>query len=208
MPTDHACQAAAEEAARGITPVRALLSPAHAAPAPRPAADDEDVPVMIRQYLGGGFSPGREANGSSAAEAPSPEPVGTAAGGAVLLTFLEGLRADLGGTLVEWYAELMVRVPHALSVVATVAPELEPPGEPSEWKVLSELKTLGQELLTVLARLRPNDRVSQLSWRLALVEDAFAGALRRLDVPPGVSARAAADVAAAAGSLFGMQRQP
>lgn len=213
MPTDHACQAASEEAARGITPVRALLAPVEE-PSPAPAApqeDEEDVPIVIRQFLDPGASrqqQPRDRNSSVTPPTPSrPEPATTAMGGVVLLTVLDGLRADLNGTLVEWYAELMVRIPHSLALPATVAPDLQPPPQPSEWQVLADLKNVGQELLTVLGRLRPNDRVSQLSWRLALVEDAFSGALRRLDIPVDTAARSAADVAAAAGSLFGLQRQ-
>ncbi|MGP3968670.1 hypothetical protein [Streptomyces sp. 6N223] len=201
MPTDHACHAAAQEAARGITPVRVVLAPARRPPAPRP--QDEDVPIVIRQYLdpGGIYAHEREAPGSAA-----PEPTSTAMGGIVLVTFLDGLRADLTGVIAEWYADLLVRIPHALSVPATMAPELEPPGEPSEWAALSELKKLGEELLTVIARVPPSDRMNQLSWRLSLVEDSFSGALRRLDVPVEVSVDSAAEVASAAGSLFGMQR--
>jgi hypothetical protein len=205
VPTDHACQAAAEQAARGITPVRAVLAPPLPAPAPRPP--EEDIPIVIRQYLDPGGAYAREEETPATADPPEPEPVGTAMGGVVLITFLDGLRTDLTGSIAEWYAELMIRIPHALSLAATMAPEMRPPRMPSEWQAMAELKKLGEELLTVIARMRPEDRVNQISWRLALVEDTFAGALRRLDIPVDLSVRSATDVAAAALSMFGMQRQ-
>jgi hypothetical protein len=203
VPTDHACLAAAEEAARGITPVRAVLAPVGRPPAPRPLEDD--VPIVIRQYLDPGGVYGHERETAETGPA-TPEPADTATGAVVLAMFLDGLRADLMGTIAEWYAELLIRVPHALSVPAAMAPEQEPPPAPSEWQALTELKKLGEELLTVIARVPPNDRVNQLSWRLSLAEDAFAGALRRLDVPVEVSVASAAEVSAAGGSLFGLQR--
>jgi hypothetical protein len=184
-----------------------VLAPARRRAVPR---EEESVPIFIRQYLdpsgayeseGGDDDPPEPGNGNRSVERAS-----ATTGGVVLLAFLEGLRADLAGGLVDWYAELLVRVPHALGLPAAVAPELTPPAEPSEWQALAELKSLAQELLGAIAGLRPNERVSQLSWRLALVEDAFAGALRRLDVPVETAARSAADVGAAAGLLFGLRR--
>ncbi|MCF6523763.1 hypothetical protein [Streptomyces sp. JJ36] len=198
MPTDHACQAAADEAARAITPVRGVLAPA----APTPASAQESVPVVLRQYYGDG---GSGAGTPEATEAPPPEPAGTAMGAVVLHLVLDGLRADLSGSLVGWYARLPVRVPHAVGAPAAAAPELEPPAVPGEWEALGELKFRGQELLTLLADRGRTERVSELGWRLALVEDAFAGGLRRLEVPAATAVRCAAQVSAAAGSLFGVQ---
>jgi hypothetical protein len=196
VPTDHACHAAAEQTAHGITPVRALLVPVRHSPEPPP--QDEDIPIVIRQYLDphGVYARNREEDKAAAQERRAPEPVSPAMGGGVLVTFLDGLRADLGGGIAEWYAELRGRIPRVLS------------SAPSEWQVLDELKKLGEEVVTVLARIHRDDRVNQLSWRLDLVEDAFAGALRRLDIPLDTSASSAADVATAASSLFGMRRRP
>jgi hypothetical protein len=207
VPTDHACQAAAAEAARAIAPVRGLLAPVPDA-APEWPEDGEDVPIVIRQYLDpSGSLAARRAAERSAREAMSLSvtPVRAATGAVILLTFLDGLRADLVGSLVDWYADLLIRVPHALGSPAAAAPELKPPPEPGEWEAMGELKNSAQDLLTVLAGHRAN-HVSALIWRLALVEDTFAGGLRRLDVPVDASVLSAAEVAAATGSLFGITR--
>ncbi|HEX5565464.1 MAG TPA: hypothetical protein VFY14_00730, partial [Streptomyces sp.] len=110
MTTDHACQAAAEQAARGVAPVRAALMSAHR-PAPRQDADD-----------------------------PSVEPVGTPMGAAALLTFLDGLRADLGGAMVDWYSTLAVQFPRTLGAPAAAGAAGLPHARlPNGWQSLADL---------------------------------------------------------------------
>jgi len=90
VPTDYACQAAAEQAAHGIAPVRALLAPSNRS-APQ---QQEEVSVVIRSFLGSD-APGRP----PANDDVYVEPVAAPVGAAVLLSFLDGLRADLSGAL-------------------------------------------------------------------------------------------------------------
>ncbi|MTE19414.1 hypothetical protein F0L17_09795 [Streptomyces sp. TRM43335] len=199
MPTDYACQAAAEQAARGIAPVRA-----HLVPAQRNAPQQqEEVSVVIRSFLG------PDASGRPPADNAPPrvEPVDPYTGAAVLLGFLDGLRADLSGALVDWYSSVHTDLPLTLG-----APGAEQRGRtsarvPNGWQTLSDLQTNAQDVLTVLSN-RPGGQVgpAELSWRLALLEDVFAGALRRMGVPDGTSVESAAELTSAAGSLFGLSR--
>lgn len=135
------------------------------------------------------------------------DPVGRPAGAAVLLAFLDGLLADLSGTLSNWHAGLGQRIGGALGVLAgTDGHGLPQGGRYAQGSVQGR----AQDVLTVLAdpsRLGPA-RAGDLSDRLRLVEDAFAGALRRMAVPPEESVVCAAELAVAAGSLFGIHRSP
>lgn len=65
-----------------------------------------------------------------------------------------------------------------------------------------------QELLTDLADRSRLGRPGELSRKLELVEDAFAGALRRMVVPGEASVRCAAGLSEAVGSLFGLRPSP
>ncbi|SFC22049.1 hypothetical protein [Streptomyces aidingensis] len=199
MTTDHACQTAAGEAARGIDPVRAVLAPG------RPRTRASAVPVVIRAYLDSDSADGPDGTSRQEDMLP-PDPATPAMGAAMLLTMLDGLQADLSGALLSWYAELPVRVPHGLGAPSPSAPGVEPPREPNEWQVLGTLRGSAQELLTALSQRPRAEGFNELSWRLAMLEDVFAGALRRMNVPAEISVRAAADVAQAAGSLFGLGR--
>ncbi|GAA2456422.1 hypothetical protein [Streptomyces macrosporus] len=199
MPTDYACQAAAEQAARGVAPVRALLVPAQ-----RPAPpQQEEVSVVIRSFLGSD-GPARPPAPDNAP--PRIEPVGAPVGAAVLLSFLDGLRADLGGALVDWYSTIPTQLPLTLG-----APGAEPGQSaarlPNGWQTLNDLQANAQDVLTVLAS-RPRGQVgpAELNWRLALLEDVFAGALRRMGIPDDTSVECAAELTSATGSLFGLNR--
>lgn len=198
MPTDYACQAAAEQAARGIAPVRA-----HLVPTRRSAPQQEEVSVVIRSFLG--------ADGAARPPAgdapPRVEPVDPYTGAAVLLGFLDGLRADLGGALVDWYSSIPADLPLTLGAPGAERPGRPPARVPNGWQTLADLQASAQDVLTVLSS-RPGGQVgpAELSWRLALLEDVFAGALRRMGVPDGTSAECAAQLTGAAGSLFGLNR--
>lgn len=173
MPTDHACQAAAELAGQSLAPVRA--------------------------FLAAGYPSG----------APDQESDAQSAGAGGLLVFLDGVHADLTGALAGWHAAVGDRLPAVLGV--PVAGTQGPPiRQPAGWEALTLVQGRAQEVLTVLAGWSRNGpvRSGDLSWRLALVEDAFAGALRRIAVPQETSVRCAAEMAAAAGSLFGLRPPP
>ncbi len=172
---------------------------------PRPRANA--VPVVIRAYLDSDPADGSDGQRRPEETLP-PEPATTVMGANMLLTILDGLQADLNGALLSWYAELPVRVPHGLGAPSPSAPGVEPPRDPNEWQVLGTLRSSAQELLTALSRRPRAEGFNELSWRLAMLEDVFAGALRRMNVPAEVSVPAAADVALAAGSLFGLKRPP
>ncbi|MFP8959914.1 hypothetical protein ACLIYP_04960 [Streptomyces nanhaiensis] len=202
MPTDYACQAAAEQAARGIAPVRALLLPAQRS-AP---AQQEEVSVVIRSFMGpgaGGRPPAPEDS------APRVEPVGAPMGAAVLLSFLDGLRADLSGALVDWYSSIPAQLPVTLGASGAEPSDRSPARLPNGWQSLADLQSNAQDVLTVLSS-RPRDGQqvgpAELSWRLALLEDAFSGALRRMGIPDQPAADCAAELTVATGSLFGLNR--
>ncbi|MDB1088098.1 hypothetical protein PJ985_11030 [Streptomyces sp. ACA25] len=200
MPTDHACQAAVEQAVRGLAPVRAQLAPP---PPPEDGQDDGELPASLRMYLGD--------SGERRPPAPGrrpPPPVNRAQAGSALLTFLRGVQADLSGSLAGWYAGLHYELSLDLDLPSAAA---EPGARPSnEWQALAEVQKACDELLTLLANRPSHDpvRSGELSWRLALVEDVFAGALRRMGIPGGTSVRCSAELAAAAGSLFGIRTAP
>ncbi|MGK5450548.1 hypothetical protein [Streptomyces radiopugnans] len=202
MPTDYACQAAAEQAARGIAPVRALLLPAQRS-AP---AQQEEVSVVIRSFLGPDAAGRPPAPDDSA---PRVEPVSAPMGAAVLLSFLDGLRADLSGALVDWYSSIPAQLPATLGAPGAESPGQSPARLPNGWQSLADLQSNAQDVLTVLAS-RPRDGQqvgpAELSWRLALLEDVFSGALRRMGIPDQPAADCAAELTAATGSLFGLNR--
>ncbi|GAA1913055.1 hypothetical protein GCM10009716_23420 [Streptomyces sodiiphilus] len=203
MPTEHACLAAAEQAARGIAPVKALLAP----PTSRPSAQQgEPVPVVIRAFLEP--TPTRPSDYPPPPSEAPPEPVTPAVGATMLLVFLNGLQADLTGQMVDWYAGLPTRIPEALGAPVAAAQGRSPVRPPNEWQAMADLRNSAMDVLTALAdrpRKGPHGP-GELHWRLALVEDVFAGALRRLAVPPDTSVGCSADLASAAGPLFGIQR--
>jgi hypothetical protein len=132
---------------------------------------------------------------------------GRADGAAGLLAFLDGLHAELGGALTPWHAGVGERIRGALDVPVPGARGAAPAPQPYGWQALALVRSRAEEVLTALAR-RPHGRpagAADLARRLELVEDAFADALRRLGVPAGEAAHCAAEVAAAAGSLFGVR---
>ncbi|MCC3650521.1 MULTISPECIES: hypothetical protein [Streptomyces] len=194
MPTDYACQAAAERAARGITPVRDILVPF------RPQQQQEDVPVVLRSYLGVQSNGGP--NGGGPAAHP---PVSTNMGAAVLLVFLDGLRSEMSGVLSEWYADLAVRLPQTLG--APAAGGQAPARQPGGWQTMADLQNSAQEVLTDLSG-RARGGPGALNVRLALVEDTLSGALRRMNVPADVAIGSAGELVVSAGSLFGLQTRP
>ncbi|MBM4791832.1 hypothetical protein HXP44_07130 [Streptomyces sioyaensis] len=123
-----------------------------------------------------------------------------AAGATAVVILLDGLHAELRGTLAAWHATLGDRLP------ATLGPaRAEGAGG---WEVLAHVQSKAREVLVSLAAQAGDGAfgASQLMRRLALVEDAFAGALRRIAVPDETSVRCAADLAAAVGALFGLVR--
>jgi hypothetical protein len=193
---------AADQAALAINPVRAVLVPA-------PPEEPEDaLPVMLRNYYGEPQAGRRDGTGQNAPRRATPPPAGVAMGAHVLLIALDGLRADLAGSLAGWYAELATRLPTTLGVPDAEVPGRRPPRLPGEWDALTDLRLGAQDVLTALAGHRRADQggPGALSWRLALVEDAMAGMLRRTGVPAETAVRCAAELAAAAGPLFGLSR--
>lgn len=191
---------AADHAAQAIDPIRALLVPA-------PPQEREDVlPVMLRNYYG--QAPAEAAGPDGDRTAAAPPPAGVAMGAQVLLITLDGLRAELAGSLVNWYAELPGRLPAAIGVPGGGRPGGETPRPPNEWDALTDLRLGAQDVLTALAGHPRGDRrgPEALSWRLALVSDTVAGILRRTGVPAETAARCAAELEAAARPLFGLSR--
>ncbi|NBM18913.1 hypothetical protein GUY61_25620, partial [Streptomyces sp. GC420] len=171
MPTDYACQAAADLAARSLNPLRDHLD-------------------------AGGPGDGRGRYSGSPTD-----------GAAGLLTFLDGLYAELSGTLTGWHSTVGNRVCGALGLPLPGAEGVAPARQPSGWEALSLVQSRSEEILTALAN-RPRSGpvgAAGLTRRLELVEDAFAGALRRLGVAVEDAVYCAADLAAAAGSLFGLR---
>jgi hypothetical protein len=204
VPTDHACRMAADQAALAVDPVRAVLVP------PPPSEEPEDVlPVTLRNYYGeAGGSDAAGPGGRRPAAVAAPPPAGVAMGAHVLLIALDGLRAELAGSLAAWYAELAVRLPVTLGVPDAAEPGRRPARLPGEWDALTDLRLGAQDVLTALAGHRRADQggPGALTWRLALVEDAMAGILRRTGVPAGTAVRCAAELEAAARPLFGLSR--
>jgi len=167
VPTEHACQSAAELAAQHLDSLRPFLQPGH---------------------------PQGEGTGGIG-EWPL--------GASVLLVVLAGLQADRPGELTHWHARAGDRIREAL--VLPAGPEgLRPGRQPRGWEALALLQQKAQELLTDLANGSSLGRPGELSRQLALVEDAFAGVLRRMAVPGEAATRCAAALAEAAGSLFGL----
>ncbi|MFE9093529.1 hypothetical protein [Streptomyces sp. NPDC007264] len=192
MPTDYACQTAAEQAARAIAPVYALLAPER----DRPPAEDEAMPVVLRSYLG---TPDRFPGRRRALEPPA---VNTSMGAAVLLLFLDGVRAELTGSMAHWHATLPRRLSDALGVPGASSGRPRAGG----WQSTAELQKGAEEVLTDLVGRARGGPVgpADLTARLVLIEDVVSGALRRMSVPPDAGIRCAAELSAAAGSLFGV----
>ncbi|MEU9339389.1 hypothetical protein AB0D49_40670 [Streptomyces sp. NPDC048290] len=196
MTTDHACQEAARRAAGAISAVRAVL-PAPELPAEEPEpGPDQDLPVVLRQYLGVPERPARPV-----ALEPPPEPVLPAVpdsvGAVVLLLFLEGMRSEMTGTLSVWYASLARRLPEVLSTSSD---------EPwtRNWDGVTALKTGAHEVLTALMGVGSGTASSALAARMALVEDVLCGAFRRLSVPCSAAGRCARELHDATASLYGL----
>ncbi|MFD5157078.1 hypothetical protein ACFWMJ_03225 [Streptomyces hawaiiensis] len=175
MPTEHACRSAAELAAQHLDSLRPFLQPGH-------------------PHGGGPGGIGDWPLGASA-----------------LLVVLAGLQADQPGELTLWHAHAGDRIREALGLPGVgglpgAGTEGLRPGRPPQgWEALALVQQKAQELLTDLADGSRLGRPGELSRQLALVEDAFTGALRRMAVPQEASARCAAALAEAAGSLFGLR---
>ncbi|MGY1583056.1 hypothetical protein [Streptomyces sp. MN13] len=194
MPTDHACRAAAEQAARCLTPVRAVLVPADDGDPP-PA---EVMPVVLRNYLGGNARP--PAPRASAGRRPAP--VGLATGAVVVRLCLDGLAAETAGALTAWHADLGRRLRELLTGPGSTGRQAD------AWQPLTDLQHRAHEVLTVMAdpgRGGPAGPRS-VAARFDLLEDAVSGVLRRMAVPPDTAAVCAGALAGAAGSLFGLAR--
>ncbi|MCF4138977.1 hypothetical protein L1856_22850 [Streptomyces sp. Tue 6430] len=171
MPTDHACQSAADAVAHGLRPILDRLGEP---PGP-----------------GGGF---RRHRGSRVD------------GVAGLLTFLDGLCAELNGTLAGWHSTVGNRIRGDLGLPG--ADDIAPTAttRPSGWEALGLVQRRADEVLTALSGRSHGG--AGLPRRLELVEDAYAGALRRLGVRAEDSVHCAAELAAATGSLFGVRPAP
>lgn len=169
MPTEHACQAAAELAAEHLHLLRPFLSSGH-------------------PYAGGTGGIGDWPLGASA-----------------LLVVLDGLQADRPGELTLWHACVGDRIREAFGLPVAGAEGLRPGRQPRGWEALGLVQQKAQELLTELAGGSRLGRPGELSRQLALVEDVFAGALRRMAVPEEAATRCAAALAEATGSLFGLR---
>ncbi|WP_367325038.1 hypothetical protein [Streptomyces sp. HUAS ZL42] len=169
MPTEHACQSAAEFAAQHLNSLRPFLRPGHA-------------------HGGGTGGVGDWPLGASA-----------------LLVVLAGLQADRPGELTLWHARVGDQIREALGPPAAGTEGLRPGRQARGWEALALVQHKAQELLTDLADGSRLGRPGELSGQLALVEDAFAGALRRMAVPEEASVRCAKGLAEAAGSLFGLR---
>ncbi|MGW0499402.1 hypothetical protein ACWD0Z_29445 [Streptomyces sp. NPDC003007] len=170
MPTDHACQSAAESAAQALDSLRPFLQPGP----PRRAGRLDDW----------------------------------ATGAAALLVVLAGLQADRPGELTLWHARIGDQLHESLGLPVAGAEGLRPVLRPRGWDALAPAQRKARELLTDLAGYGRPGRPVELSRQLDLVEDACAGALRRMAVPPEAAVRCAAALAEAAGSLFGLHPAP
>ncbi|WP_460070388.1 hypothetical protein [Streptomyces sp. YKOK-I1] len=169
MPTEHACQSAAELAAQHLDSLRPFLQAGH--PHGSGTGGIGDWPL----------------------------------GAAALLVVLAGLRADRPGELTLWHAHAGERIREALGPFVARTEGLRPQRQPRGWEALAMVQQRAQELLTDLADGSRLGRPGELSGQLALVEDALAGALRRMAVPEAASTRCAAALAETAGSLFGLR---
>jgi hypothetical protein len=172
VPTEHACQSAAELAAEHLHSLRPFLPSGHA-------------------YGGGTGGVGDWPLGASG-----------------LLVVLAGLQADRPGELRLWHACVGDRIREALGLDVAGTEGLRPGRQPRGWEALGLVQHKAQELLTELADGSRLGRPGELSRQLALVEDAFAGALRRMAVPEETSTRCAAALVEATGSLFGLRPPP
>ncbi|URN12204.1 hypothetical protein LUW77_12465 [Streptomyces radiopugnans] len=72
-------------------------------------------------------------------------------GAAVLLSFLDGLRADLSGALVDWYSSIPAQLPVTLGAPGAESPGQSPARLPNGWQSLADLQSNAQDVLTVLA---------------------------------------------------------
>ncbi|MEU5364257.1 hypothetical protein ABZ354_12335 [Streptomyces sp. NPDC005925] len=190
MPTDYACQTAAERAAHCLTPVCAVLAPGRRTSDP----EAEVMPVVLRNYLGAG---------PAAPTAPrvSAPVVRITTGAAVLRLCLDGLRAEMEGSLALWHASVVQQLPQILKRAQA---------SKADWAVLQELQSAAQEVLTHLAGVAPHSSswARSLGGQVALLEDVLSGALRRLSVPPEYAASCASGLASAVASLFGLVASP
>ncbi|MFF6952289.1 hypothetical protein ACFZAD_26985 [Streptomyces iakyrus] len=173
MPTDYACQHAAERAAE--------------------SAD------LLRAFLRSG-RPG----GGGAAVGFDDWPMGASA----LLVILSGLQAATPGELAQWHARIGDRIREALGLHVPGADGLGRGHRPRGWEALAAVQHQARELLNDLAEPGRLGRPGEFSRHLHLVEDAFAGVLRRMDVPEELSVRCAAEMSEAAASLFGFRSSP
>ncbi|NBM14714.1 hypothetical protein [Streptomyces sp. GC420] len=197
MPTDYACQAASERAAQALTHVRAAIAPAQSN-----AASQEDIPVVLRSYLGVS-SRSADAN----AYAARPAAVGVATGSLVLVILLEGLQAEMNGAMAQWYATLPDRLAEALDVPQPGNRQAPPRRRPpSSWETLKELQNTSQEVLTSLMGPARGGASGPgaLVMRLTLIQDITSAAMRRMAVPVETADWAAEELAIAAASLFGV----
>jgi hypothetical protein len=184
--TEHACQTAAEQAAHCLQPACAALTP-RGRPAESLQADA--MPVVLRNYLGVGV------------RAPEPvmqAPVADAStGAAVLRLCIDGLCAEMAGSLASWHASLGRSLPELLHEATPSA---------NYWELVADLQYGAHEVLTALTRLgrdgSPGPRM--LTERLALLEDLLAGTLRRSAVPAETAAVCATGLTDAVASLFGL----
>lgn len=185
MPTDYACQTAAERAAHCLTPVCAVLAPERRGS----VQETEVMPVVLRNYLGAGPV-------APAVPRASTPTVRTTTGAAVLRLCLDGLRAEMDGSLAQWHAGLVRQLPAVLK---------NGQASNAEWTVLQGLQFTAQDMLTHLAGRAPQgSSILALGTQVALLEDVLSGALRRLSVPAEHAATCASGLSAAVASLFGL----
>lgn len=191
MPTDHACHAAAEQAAYCLTPVRSVLVPVEEAQSP-PA---EVMPVVLRNYLGANARP----PAPRTATARRPVQVGVATGAVAVQMCLDGLCAEITGSMAAWHADLGRRLQELL-----VDPRSS--GRPTDlWQALADLQRRAHDaLVAVTDGQRGSAGPRLLVARFALLEDAVAGALRRMTVPAETATACAGGLCASTGSLFGL----
>lgn len=192
MSTDHACRTAADQAAVALAPVREAL-----APQPDNSLESGYRPSGLRAYLGTAERP------DIVSEPRALPPVSRAIGARVLCAFLDGLLDDRPGALSRWHGDLVAGIRDSLGIPRRPG---EPIREPGEWEAIVDLQQKARTLIGVFADHPRHRGPEELAARLAVAEDLFVGALRRLSVPPVTAADAAATAAGAAGSLFGVLR--
>lgn len=185
MSTEHACQTAADQAARCLQPVCALLVPAR----PAGSSHDDAMPIVLRNYLGVDVRPPEPA-----AQAPV---IDAATGAAVLRLCLDGLCAEMAGSLASWHTSLGRHLPMLLDGTKP---------QTNYWQLVADLQYGAHEVLTAVTRLgrdgSPGARI--LTERLTLLEDLLCGTLRRATVPADAAVACAGGLAAAVASLFGL----